>query len=64
MMTFDSRKMSGDEREKKKRKRTQLILGEEQWNVWVRQAAGVNGEGLQEDTKLTIIRIQEALCQR
>lgn len=51
-------------RREKNCKRTQLILGEEDWNVWVRQAAGVNSEGLQEKTKLSVIRIQEALCQR
>lgn len=62
MMTFDSQKMSGGEGENCKR--AQLILGEEDWNVWARQAAGVNCEGLQEKTKLGIIRIQEALCQR
>lgn len=44
MITFDSQKMSEDE----KRKKTQLIWGEEDWNVWARHAAGVNGEELQE----------------
>lgn len=45
MITFDSQKMSGDETRGKK---TQLIWGEEDWNVQARHAAGVNGEEHQE----------------
>lgn len=48
MMTFDSQKMSGDEIGAENCERSQLILGEEDWNERLRQAEGMNGEGLRE----------------